>query len=197
MSAIPVTKRMTAEEYLQMEDASTEKHEFIAGQVYAMAGASFAHNQIASNSFIDIGSFLREKPCRIYGSDLKVHAKTASGFVYPDLTIICDGVHFLEGRKDVVINPTVIIEVLSPDTQDYDHGKKFMLYRQIETLKEYILISSMETLVEKFVRQTDGTWTLTEYKGPDDKLSIDIIRFQTTLTELYRDVIFENNEEKE
>lgn len=182
---------MTVEEYLAMEDASAEKHDFIAGQVYAMAGASFAHNQIAANSLIDIGSFLRNTPCRIYGSDLKIHVKTESGFAYPDLSIVCNGAQFLEGRKDVVINPGVIIEVLSPDTYDYDHGKKFMLYRQISTLREYILVSSMEVRVEKFFRNGSDSWTLTEYRNLNDQFSIDTISYQTRLETYYRDVVLE------
>jgi Uma2 family endonuclease len=195
MSAVPAVRFLTVEEYLEMEDASTEKHEFIGGQVYAMAGASFAHNQIASNTLIGIGSFLRDKPCRIYGSDLKIHVNIESGFAYPDLSIVCDGAQFLEGRKDIVTNPCVLIEVLSPDTHDYDHGKKFMLYRQIPTLQEYILISSMEVLVEKFIRHESGAWTLTEYRNLDDKISFETINYQTTLAAFYRDVVFEENEE--
>jgi Uma2 family endonuclease len=182
---------MTVEEYLAMEDASTEKHEFIGGEVYAMAGAGFAHNQIASNSLIDIGSFLRDQSCRVFGSDLKIHVKSESGFAYPDLSIICNGAQFLQGRKDIITNPVVIIEVLSPETYDYDHGKKFMLYRQIPSLQEYILISSMDVLVEKFIRQESGAWILTEYKSMDDTILIETINFQTKLTELYRDVVFE------
>ncbi|HEX8316504.1 MAG TPA: Uma2 family endonuclease [Flavisolibacter sp.] len=196
MSISPAIRYMTAEEYLAMEDASPEKHEFIGGEVYAMAGAGFAHNQIVSNAQGEIFQFLKNKSCRIYGSDLKIHVKTTSGFVYPDLSIVCHGAQFMENRGDVVTNPSVIIEVLSPDTQDFDHGKKFMLYRQIPSLKEYILISSMEILVEKFVRHDDA-WTLTEYKSPDNSFSIETIGYQTTLAEIYRDVVFEpvNNEE--
>lgn len=191
MSTAPAVKYLTVEQYLAMEDAADEKHEYIGGEVYAMAGASFPHNQIVSNSFVDVGSFLVDKSCSIYGSDLKVHVKTASGFVYPDLTIVCDGPQFLENRKDIVINPSVIIEVVSPDTQGYDHGKKFMLYRQIPALREYILISSMEVLVEKFVREESGALTLTEYKCLEDQFSIDAIRYQTMLAKLYRKVLFE------
>lgn len=174
-----------------MEDASQEKHEYIGGEVYAMAGAGFPHNQISSNAHGSIWQYLKDKSCRVYGSDLKIHAKTASGFVYPDLSVVCNGPQFLEGRKDVVTNPSVIIEVLSPDTQDFDHGKKFMLYRQIPTLTEYILISSMEVLVEKFIRHEPDAWTLTEYRNPENSLSLDTIGYRTTLAELYRDVAFE------
>src|SRR5215210_5323140 len=149
MSAVPAVKYMTVEEYLEMEDTSTEKHEFIGGIIYAMAGADFPHNQIASNTHGSIWHFLRNKNCRVYGSDLKVNVKTKADFAYPDLTIICDAAKFFEGKRGIILNPSVIIEILSPDTKNYDHGEKFMLYRQIDSLQEYILISSMEPFVEK------------------------------------------------
>ena len=174
-----------------MEDGSSEKHEFIDGEVYAMAGASFVHNQIVSNTQGEIFQFLRDKPCRIYGSDLKIHVKTASGFAYPDLSIICLGPEFMDNRKDIVMNPAVIIEVLSPDTYDYDHGKKFMLYRQISSLKEYILISSTDASVEKFIRNETESWTLTEYFNKDDVFTISTINYQTTLEAIYREVVFD------
>jgi Uma2 family endonuclease len=191
MSAIPAIKYMTVEEYLEMEDASFEKHEFIGGEVIAMAGAGFAHNQITSNTQIDIGSFLKDKSCRIYGSDLKVHVRTEAGFVYPDLTIVCNGPQFLEGRKDIIVNPSVLIEVVSFHTENHDRGKKFMLYRQLESLQEYILISSLEMRLEKFSKVAANEWTLREYTSPEDLITIDAIGYQTTLAELYRDVVFE------
>lgn len=192
MNAIPAIKYVTVEEYLQMEETSDERHEYFDGEVFAMAGTSFAHNEISANVQGAIWQFLQGKRCRIYSNNLKVHVKTKSAFVYPDLAIICNGPVFLEGRKDIVTNPSVIIEILSPFTQDFDHGKKFMFYRQIPTLREYILISSMEVLAEKFVREESGAWTLTEYKRMEDKFSIDTIGYQTTLADLYRDVMFEN-----
>lgn len=194
MSAVPAPRFMTVGEYLAMEDASSEKHEFIGGQVYAMAGASFAHNQVVSNAFVDIGSFLKDKPCRIYGSDLKVHVKTVSDFVYPDLTIICDKAQFPENRKDIVTNPSIIIEVLSPQTEDHDYGKKFMLYRQIPSLQEYVLVSSMEPIIEKFTRDSSGAWVLTEYKNMETTIRLETIGYQTTLAEIYREVAFEIDE---
>lgn len=187
-------KYMTVEEYLAFEDASTEKHEFIGGVVYAMAGAGVSHNRVVRNTVVEIGQFLKEKPCEIFQSDLKVHVKTESGISYPDITIVCDELQFLETRTDVVTNPSVIVEVLSPSTQNYDHGEKFMFYRQIESLQEYILISSMELRIEKFKKEASGSWTLTEYKNLTDKLPIDTIQFQLLLAEIYRDIVFEEKD---
>ncbi len=197
MSAIPALRFMTIEEYLEMDDASEEKHEYYGGEVFAMAGASFVHNQITSNVQGEIWQFLKNKTCRIYGRDLKIHVKTKSTFSYPDLAIICNGAQFSEGRKDIVTNPSVLIEVFSSSTQDFDHGQKFMLYRQIPSLQEYILISSMEVLVEKFIRHESGSWILTEYRSMEDTISIDTIEYKTTLCELYRDVVFETKSDND
>ena len=192
MSPIPAVKHISVADYLQAEDVSEVKHEYYAGEIFAMAGGSFPHNQIASNIMIDIGQFLKSRPCGIYGSDLKVHVKNKASFVYPDLTIICNGPQFYEDRNDIIINPSVIIEVLSPGTQNYDRGGKFMLYRQISSLQEYVLVSSTEVLVEKFSKRAVNEWVLTEYKSPDDAITIESINYGATLSMLYRDVDLEN-----
>lgn len=194
MSSEPAVKYMTVEEYLEFEETSTEKHEFIGGVIYAMAGAGVSHNRVVRNSVIEIGQFLKGKPCEIFQGDLKIHVKTESGIAYPDISIVCDGLQFLEGRKDVVTNPAIIIEVLSPSTQNYDHGEKFMFYRQIPVLQEYILISSIEAFVEKFKKADSGSWILTEYKNLTDTLPIDTIRYNLPLSEIYRDVVFEERD---
>lgn len=175
-----------------MEEASEEKHDMINGVVYAVADVDIPHNLISSNTLGNVGQFLKDKNCRIYGSNLKVTDKTKSGFAYPDLTLICNGAQLFSRKNGIVTNPSVIIEVLSPATEAYDRGKKFMLYRQIETLQEYILISSMQVLVEKFIRHESGSWLMTEYKNFEDEISIDTISYRTKLTDLYRDVVFEN-----
>lgn len=188
----PVAKFISVEEYLEMEDHSQQKHEYYKGEVFAMAGAGFVHNQIASNILMDIGQYLKDKNCRIYGSDLKIQIEANSLFTYPDLSIICDGPQFWKNRKDTITNPSVIIEILSPDTMSYDRGDKFALYRNIPSLKEYILISSTEILLEKFTKQSLHEWLLTEYKSAGDAIAVDTIGYQTHLKELYRDVSFEN-----
>ena len=191
MNAEPILK-YTAEEYLELEETSLEKNEFYKGEIFAMAGASIPHNQIVANSLIEIGAYLKDKKCRIFPSDLKIHAFTNSLFTYPDLSIVCGKIETLLNKKDIVTNPTVLIEVLSETTQDYDRGAKFKLYRDIESLKEYILISSLETLVEKYDKQTDGSWVLHEYKSETDAFKITSIDLLVTVKDLYRDVDFEN-----
>jgi Uma2 family endonuclease len=191
MNATPILK-YTAEEYLELEEVSLEKNEFYKGEIFAMAGASIPHNQIVANSLIEIGSFLKDKKCKIFPSDLRIHALSNSLFTYPDLSIICDEIETFGKRKNTVTNPSVIIEVLSKTTQDYDRGAKFKLYRDIESLKEYVLISSLETLVEKYDKQADGSWVLHEYKTTSDTFTITSIGLLITLQDLYRDVDFEN-----
>lgn len=191
MGLLPV-KYISVANYLQAEDASDTKHEYYAGEVFAVTGKSFRHNQITANIQGEIGQFLKSRPCGSYGSELKVHVKNKSSFMYPDLTIICNGPQFYEDRNDIIINPSVIIEVLTPGTQNYDRGGKFMLYRQISSLNEYFLVSSTEVLVEKFSKRAVNEWVLTEYKLPDDAIAIDSINYVTVLSTFYRDVNLEN-----
>jgi Uma2 family endonuclease len=189
MNAQPILK-YTAEEYLELEEASLEKNEFYKGEIFAMAGASIAHNGIVMNTSITIGSYLNDKKCRIFPSDLRIHSIANSLYTYPDLSIICDDIETVGKNKNTVTNPTVLIEVLSKTTQDYDRGAKFKLYRDIESLKEYILISSLETLVEKYHKQTDGSWILHEYKNDADTFTITSIDLLITVKDLYRNVDF-------
>lgn len=190
MNAQPIIK-YTADEYLELEETSLEKNEFYQGEIFAMAGASIPHNEIVMNASVTIGSFLVGKKCRIFPSDLRIHVISNSLYTYPDLSIICEGMQTLGKRKNTVTNPTVLIEVLSKTTQDYDRGAKFKLYRDIESLKEYILISSLETLVEKYDKQADGSWVLHEYKKETDTFKITTIDLLITVKDLYRNVVFE------
>ncbi len=190
MSAVPVLK-YTMDAYLEMEEKSLEKHEYYLGEIFAMAGASIQHNRIVKNTLSNLDSFLRKSDkCEVFPSDLKIHSKINSLFTYPDLSIICGKIETLDKHKDIVINPSVLIEVLSPSTQDYDRGSKFKLYRDIESLKEYIIISSTEILVEKYDKQADGSWVLHVY-GAADNFPIPSIDMHMDVKVLYRNVEFE------
>ena len=190
MSTAPALKYKSIEEYLELEEKSLEKNEYYQGEIFAMAGASFAHNQIVGNVMVDIGQFLRDKKCRIFPSDLKVHIESNSLFTYPDLSIICGKPEFWNNRTDTILNPLVIIEVLSPATKDYDHGEKFTLYRNIASLKEYILISSTEVRLEQYIKQAPNEWKFIEYQSAEEEITIPTISFSTLLQEFYRDVDF-------
>jgi Uma2 family endonuclease len=191
MNTAPILK-YTAEEYLALEERSLEKHEFYQGEIFAMAGASIEHNQIVKNTLFIIEEQLRKSSkCQIFPSDLKIHSLGNSLYTYPDLSIICGEIEILENNKNVVTNPTVLIEVLSESTQDYDRGGKFKLYRDIPSLKEYILISSLEVLIEKYNKQIDSTWVLHEYKNLEELVEINTISFSFSVAELYRNVTLE------
>lgn len=199
MSTVPAVKLITIEEYLSAEEKALEKSEFYKGEVFAMSGASINHNRIVRNAqtLIDghllalIDGHLLGKPCEIFPSDVRIHIEANTLFTYPDLTIFCEELEMYNNRSDTALNPTVIIEVLSKSTQEYDRGTKFSLYRQIRSLKEYIMISSTEVLVETYAKQSDNEWLFTAYNKPYDFFIINSINFKTEVNSLYRNVGFE------
>ncbi len=191
MNAVSILK-YTPEEYLELEETSLEKNEFYKGEIFAMAGASIPHNQVVRNAMTLIDGYLSKgSKCQIFPSDLRIHAIANSLYTYPDLSIICGDIETVEKNKNTATNPSVIIEVLSASTKDYDQGGKFQLYRDIPSLKEYILISSLETLVEKYNKQADGSWILHEYKNETDVFIITTIDLSITVKDLYRNVVFD------
>lgn len=191
MSAVPASKYISIEDYLSNEEAALEKHEYYKGEVFAMAGAGIAHNRIVRNAQTEIDSFLKGKTCEIFPGDLRVHIEANSLFTYPDLTIFCEPIKTYKNRTDTATNPVVIIEVLSKSTQDYDRGSKFKLYRDLPLLKEYILISSTEVLVEKYVKQADNKWQFTAYGKGEESFDIEAIELAIVVNTLYRGVEFE------
>lgn len=191
MSAVPALKFISIEDYLSLEETAQEKHEYYRGEIFAMAGGTIAHNQIVSNMVSEVNFFLREKDCQVFPSDLKVHNEANSLFTYPDISIVCGEPQKWQGRNDTITNPVVIIEVLSESTQLYDRGQKFKLYRSIPSLKEYLLVSSLEYMVEHFTKQAEDAWNFRELSNPEDRLTIESIGFSCPLKELYRNVAFE------
>jgi len=191
MSAIPASKYISIEDYLAAEETALEKHEYYKGEVFAMAGAGIAHNRIVRNATVTIGSYLEDKTCEVLPSDLRVYIEANSLFTYPDLTIFCESIKMFKNRADTANNPTVIIEVLSKSTQDYDRGSKFKLYRGLSSLKEYILIASTEVLVEKYTKQADNKWQFTAYNIVEESFAIEAIGLSIEVNSLYRGVTFE------
>lgn len=179
--------KYTIEEYLAMEKESDVKHEYYHGEVFAMAGVGLPHNIISSNLFTSIGSFLKGKPCRPFGSDFRVHVPQNTLFTYPDISIVCGDITTRENDDENLLNPTVIIEILSPSTRSYDKGKKFSLYKQIPSLKEYVLVDSEALKVEAWFVNADGYWELKEHQKKDDQLHIQAIELSLPLTEIYED----------
>lgn len=191
MSAVPALKFISIEDYLSHEETADVKHEYYRGEIFAMAGGTIAHNQIVSNTVSEINLFLRGKSCQVFPSDLKVHNKANTLFTYPDISIVCGEPEKWQGHNDTITNPVVIIEVLSKSTQLYDRGQKFKLYRSLPSLKEFILLSSLEYMVEHYTKQADDSWNFREWTDPDDTLTIESIDFSCSVKDLYRNVSFE------
>ena len=186
-------KKFTIEEYLEFENTSFEKHEYYQGEIFQMYGhgellamscASDLHNIIFSNLFGELAYRLKGNKCRPFGSDLRIYIPENSLYTYPDITIICNG--FINSAKDdAARNPSVIIEILSPSTKNYDRGDKFALYRDIPTLKEYILVDSQNVHIEMWHLNNNNHWELEEYKKADDILLIKTVELSITFKEIY------------
>jgi Uma2 family endonuclease len=179
---------VSEEDYLIMERASQEKHEYFKGEVFAMSGASKQHNFIASNLNRTIAPHAHGIGCKLFGSDFRIHIPANTLYTYPDFTIVCG-----DNLKEIIYtdnltSPSVIIEILSKSTRDYDRGTKFSLYRGIKTLKEYILIDSTSISVELFTKQEDDKWILSEYKQLTDSFVIATIGLTLQLKDVYEDV---------
>ena len=180
----------TPDEYLALERQSEIRHEFLDGTVYAMAGESLAHSSICFNLAGAFHPQLRETNCRGFSPNMKVRAGEAGLYAYPDLAIVCGEAFFHDRHGDVLLNPTVIFEVLSRSTQTYDRGEKFERYKSIETLRDYVLVSQDRPRLEHFSRRPDGTWSHAELDGPDAALTLDSINCRVALAEVYDRIEF-------
>jgi Uma2 family endonuclease len=175
----------TGDEYLAFEDASDQKHEFYKGEVFAMAGASEQHNEIFTNLFSALTSQLKGKPCRPYGRDKRLKITENSLYTYPDISIYCNVKGPVDNSVIISKEPTVLIEILSESTKDYDRGGKFKLYRDIPTLKEYILVDSESICVENFKLNPRQHWELEEFKLLENSLTIYALGATIALREIY------------
>ncbi len=185
---LPEINTITAQEYLEMEATSLDKHEFYQGKVFAMSGASIPHNIISRNLMLGLGNKLKGKGCMPFGSDLRIHIPTNSLYTYPDLSIICGDIEKTNDKFDTVTNPIVIIEILSESTRDYDRGTKFKLYRDIPSLKEYLLVDSESVSIEHYAINTDGKWQLNEYRTLEDEMILHNVSITLDVKEIYQDV---------
>jgi Uma2 family endonuclease len=184
-------QKFSIEEYLEIENAATEKHEYYKGEIFAMSGAKLKHNIVSGNLFGSLYSKLKSKKCQPFGSDLRVHIPSNTLFTYPDISIVCGEVITLNNDEYNMLNPTVIIEVLSPSTKNYDRGEKFKLYRDIPTLKEYILVDSLSIHIEDFRVNEHNRWELEEYNNPEETLYIKAINEHLLLIEIYEGISLE------
>ncbi|MEM7534679.1 MAG: Uma2 family endonuclease [Chloroflexota bacterium] len=181
-------------DYLRRERKSEVKNEYFQGNVYQMAGASENHNLIVTNVIATLKNQLRsrrENKCRIYPSDMRVKTETGL-YTYPDIVVVCGERQFEGNKRDVLLNPKVIIEVLSPSTKAYDRGKKFEHYRTIPSLTEYILIEQDSHQIEHYVCQYDGTWQLTTSRHVSDSIELPTVGCTLSLVDVYEDVEFDS-----
>jgi Uma2 family endonuclease len=177
--------KFTEEEYLKFEADSPEKHEYYRGEIFAMAGAGENHNIIQTNLILSLGNRLKGKPCRPFGSDFRMHIPENSLFTYPDLSVLCG--NFPSSGKELHKRPVVIIEILSESTKNYDRGDKFRLYRDIPTLREYILVDSENIFIEAFRINEKGNWELQVYRTAENDLTIPSLELTIPMQEIYAD----------
>jgi len=179
---------LTAEQYLALERSAAYKSEYVRGEVFAMAGASPAHVLIVSNIVAGLHRQLRRGPCTVYSSDLRVTAQALGLYTYPDVVVVCGDLQFDDEHRDTLVNPTLIVEVLSESTKDYDRGGKFAHYRKIPSFEEYVLVAQDECYVEHYVKQADLRWLLSETNRLGDTLSLASITCTLLLNDIYEKV---------
>ena len=184
-------KFVTVEEYLEMDRNSTERHEYYEGQVFLMVGASPAHNLITTNIAGELRQRLKGGDCKVYSNAQKISNKTGSSFFYPDIFVQCGKPVFYDDKQDVIVNPKLIIEVLSPSTKDYDRGQKFLKYQQTSTLIDYILVSQEQPEIEHRYKQNNGIWALEIIDGLERVLKLNNIEVEVPLSEIYLNVFDE------
>jgi Uma2 family endonuclease len=189
MSAQPLS-RITPEQYLEIERAAEYKSEYFEGQMVAMAGASPAHAYIAMNFGAELRQALKQKPCRVAGSDLRIRVSQEGLYTYPDVVVVCGQPRYADDQGETLLNPTVLIEVLSKSTEAYDRGFKFAQYRRIESLREYVLVAQTEVRVEVFELQADGAWRIRESAGLDASCRLNSIDCTISLAEIYGKIEF-------
>lgn len=190
MSSVPSRDvKMSAAEYLEWEREQTERHEFLAGEVFSQAGGTRRHSLISANVLAELRQRLRGKECEAHGSDMRIQVEATGLYAYPDVSVVCPP---FEGESDdVVSNPVLLAEVLSPSTADYDRGGKFGHYRQIPSLNEYLVLWQSEPRVEQHQRTDEGLWLLREISSIDDVLKLVSVDMELKLRDVYEKVDFQ------
>lgn len=191
MSLPRTLSHFSPEEYLAFERGTDARHEYLDGHVYAMAGESIEHSRICVNVAGELRARLKGRPCEVLSPNMKVVTSPSGLFSYPDVVVICGEPQFYDERRDILTNPTVVFEVLSPSTEAYDRGEKFLRYRtQIAALREYVLVSQHRPLVEHYVRQPDGTWSYSSAGDLSEAIDLPSIDCRLPLSEIYDRIIF-------
>ncbi|MEH2143942.1 Uma2 family endonuclease [Nostoc sp.] len=181
----------TPEEYLELEEAADYKSEYIDGQIIPMAGGTLNHNQIALNLSTDLNFAFKRQNYRVYMGDVRLWIAQKRTYTYPDVMILADEPEYFNNRRDIIVNPQIIVEVLSKSTKGYDREDKFQAYRTISTFQEYLLIDQTRIRVDQFSKIGKKQWTLREYDEEDEAIALVTVPFEISLQDLYNKVKFE------
>jgi Uma2 family endonuclease len=181
---------LTSQEYLALERKASFRSEFYEGQAFAMAGASEGHVLIVLNVASEVRARLRETPCRVYANDMRVKVAATGLYTYPDVIGLCDPPSFEDDRRDTLLNPALVVEVLSPSTEAYDRGRKAEHYRRIPSLREYLLVAQDAVHVELYRREDQDRWLLAEANGLDGVLHLASVGCDLSLRDVYDKVVF-------
>jgi Uma2 family endonuclease len=176
---------LTPEEYLEIERRAERKSEYFQGEMFAMAGASYAHVLIVDNLNYELKLRLKAGLCRVHSSELRLRVAPNGLYTYPDVMVICGGPEFADDRRDTVVNPVLIVEVLSESTEAYDRGKKFEQYRTLTSLREYLLVAQDATHIEQWIRQPDDNWLRADTSGKDATIELASIGCAIPMSEIY------------
>jgi len=181
----------TPEEYLELEEAADYKSEYIDGQIIPMAGGTVNHNQIALNLSTELNFAFKKQNYRVFMGDVRLWILQKRTYTYPDVMILAGEPEFFNNRKDIILNPQIIVEVLSKSTKGYDREDKFQTYRTISTFQEYLLIDQTRIHVDQFSKTGKKQWTLREYDEEDEAIALTTVPFEISLQDLYNKVNFE------
>ncbi|MGP0070402.1 MAG: Uma2 family endonuclease [Bryobacteraceae bacterium] len=188
MASNPVTK-VSAEEYLALDRAAEFRSEFLDGEIVAMSGGSLRHSGLQIDLAVTVQTALQGTSCQVFSADLRVRVSSRM-YTYPDLTVVCGKPMLADERQDILLNPTVIFEVLSPSTEYYDRGVKLRHYRSIDSLQDYILVSQDQIRIEQYTRRDANTWTFRDYQGPSETLLIESVGVSPPLARIYERIEF-------
>ena len=195
MSVAQKKPRLTPQEYLAIERAAEFRSEYFAGEMFAMAGGKPRHSLVSANVIGTLRALLKGRRCTAYESNLRVAVSDTGLYTYPDASVFCEPMTFIDPEQDTATNPTLLVEVLSKSTEGYDRGKKFEHYRRLASLREYVLVSQDEPHVERFLREEDGRWVLAAVSGLDAVLRLTSIDVDLPLAEVYEKVDFATPDE--
>jgi Uma2 family endonuclease len=186
----PIQKRYSISEYLEMEEKSIEKNEFYNGKIVEMPGGTANHSLISTNITTALGIALYDTNFLVLNSDVKIHIPSIRHFVYPDAIVIAEVIEYYENRRDIIVNPLLVVEVLSSSTEDYDKNQKFMKYRFISSFKEYVLVSQDDYSVSTFFRKEPNLWQETNINGLSQSIDLQSLKISIPLSRIYKGVLF-------